>query len=347
MFPDRPPRRSRARWGSSSTTRRGRRRSAARARGASSTCQGLVLLALGSHAAAAPLGATLQPVLSQGVTWTSADRVEADPASAASSLLGSAAGMDHLGASHRATLGAENAARLEPLAKWTDGAPLVARRTMGRGEAWIVTLPFSVDASDLPLRAAFLALLDSWVRTAREHASPLRTDVATPWSLARRTSRRAARGAAPSVPRRKRGMAPPRLEPAGATRRHGRRPERAEDRRPSRKGARPQATRRRAGRRRRAARRGAIDASGVVAPALLALMAVGRTGLRLYAVGEGCPRRARSTLERGAPCFLECPASHRVSRAWLVACAPLVAARSRGGALWPRAELREPLKTKR
>jgi hypothetical protein len=52
---------------------------------------------------------------------------------------------------------------------------------MGRGEAWIVTLPFSVEASDLPLRPAFLSLLDAWVRSARERIAPKRSDVGTTW----------------------------------------------------------------------------------------------------------------------------------------------------------------------
>ncbi|MDP9037415.1 MAG: VWA domain-containing protein, partial [Myxococcota bacterium] len=89
-----------------------------------------------------------------------------------------------LGAKRRAVLAAEDLATLEPLVKWTDGAPLVARRSVGRGEAWIVTLPFSVAVSELPLRPAFLSLLDAWVRAAREHASPTRTDVGTTWTFA-------------------------------------------------------------------------------------------------------------------------------------------------------------------
>ncbi len=142
---------------------------------------GVVLLALGPHAAAAPLGATFEPILAQGVGWTDAARVEADPASAVASLLGSAAGLGGLGAPRRASLASTDASAMEALAKWNDGAPLVARRPVGRGEAWVVTLPFSVDASDLPLRPTFLALLDAWVRVAREHATPLRTDVGAAW----------------------------------------------------------------------------------------------------------------------------------------------------------------------
>jgi hypothetical protein len=245
---------------------------------------GLVLLALGPHAAAAPLGATLQPVLAQGITWTSAERVEADPATAVSALLGSAAGMDRLGATHRATLGAENVARFEPLAKWTDGAPLVARRAMGRGEAWIVTLPFSVDASDLPLRAAFLALLDSWVRTAREHASPLRTDVATPWKFpgAAHVEARGPGGALPPTQEEGVWRLVPELAGAYDVTVDGRSERRIAapiarelDLRPRAAG--PVAAEEQAG-----IRRGAVDASGPVALALLALMAV-ETGLRLYA----------------------------------------------------------------
>jgi hypothetical protein len=144
---------------------------------------GLVLLALGPHAAAAPLGATLEPILARAVTWKDAGRVGADPASAVGVLLGSAGGLADLGASRRALLAPEDAGAFEALLKWTDGAPLVARRSMSRGETWIVTLPFSADASDLPLRPAFLALLDAWVRTAREHAAPRRSDVGTVWKF--------------------------------------------------------------------------------------------------------------------------------------------------------------------
>ncbi len=54
---------------------------------------------------------------------------------------------------------------------------------MGRGEAWIVTLPFSVDASDLTLRPAFLALLAAWAEQARGHAVPARSDVGTAWKF--------------------------------------------------------------------------------------------------------------------------------------------------------------------
>jgi hypothetical protein len=144
---------------------------------------GLALVALGPHAAAAPLGATLEPILAQSVAWREATRVGADPSSAVGVLLGSASGLADLGASWRAVLAPEDAAAFDPVVKWTDGAPLVARRTIGRGEAWLVTLPLSADASDLPLRPAFLSLLDGWVKVAREHAAPRRSNVGTVWKF--------------------------------------------------------------------------------------------------------------------------------------------------------------------
>jgi hypothetical protein len=142
---------------------------------------GVVLLALGPHAASAPLGATFEPVLAHAPGWGDTTAPGADPATATGELVESARSLSELGAPRRASLAPDDAALFEPMVRWSDGAPLVARRAMGRGEVWLVTLPFSVDQSDLTLRPAFLALLDGWVRAARERAAPKRTLVGTTW----------------------------------------------------------------------------------------------------------------------------------------------------------------------
>jgi hypothetical protein len=142
---------------------------------------GVVLVALGSHAAAAPLGASLEPLLAHAVTWTETRSPGGDPASAVGALAEPAASLADLAASRRAVLAAEDASGLDVLVRWTDGAPLIARRSIGRGEAWVVTLPFAVEESDLPLRPAFLAILDAWVRAARDRAAPKRSTVGTAW----------------------------------------------------------------------------------------------------------------------------------------------------------------------
>ncbi|MEO8800700.1 MAG: VWA domain-containing protein, partial [Polyangiaceae bacterium] len=70
------------------------------------------------------------------------------------------------------------------------GAPLVAKKRLGRGEVVLVTLPFNVDASDLPLRPGFLALLDGWETAALERASPRRQSVGNTWTFPAATSLR-------------------------------------------------------------------------------------------------------------------------------------------------------------
>jgi len=144
---------------------------------------GSVLLALGPHAAAAPLGASLEPVLGHAVAWTETQSPGADPATAVGALSESARSLVDLGARRRARLAADDVGAFVPVVAWTDGAPLVARRSIGRGEAWIVTLPVSVDASDLALRPAFLALLQGWAHEARERAAATRSDVGSTWAF--------------------------------------------------------------------------------------------------------------------------------------------------------------------
>ncbi len=144
---------------------------------------GVALLALGPRAAAAPLGATLEPILARGIAWSETTQPGIDPTTATGVLAESADSLAQLGASRRAVLAPDDASAFEAMAKWTDGVLLVGRRPVGRGEAWVVTLPFSVDASDLTLRPGFLALLAGWSEQARGHAVPARSGVGTTWKF--------------------------------------------------------------------------------------------------------------------------------------------------------------------
>ena len=147
---------------------------------------GALLVALGPRAAAAPLGATLEPVLGHATTWGPSPAKGADAARALGALAEAADGLTELDPKGRTTLGRDDVLGVEVLAPWTDGAPLVARRALGpagTADAWVVTLPFSLSASELPLRPGFLALLDAWVAQARAHASPRRADVGAPWTF--------------------------------------------------------------------------------------------------------------------------------------------------------------------
>jgi von Willebrand factor type A domain len=149
---------------------------------------GAVLVALGSKSAAAPLGATLQPLVDRNVSWTENKSDGADAAKSAARFSDMAGSLANLGAARRASLTQDDIAALDLLIPWKDGAPLVARRTIGRGEVDLVTLPFNVDASDLPLRPGFLSLLDGWENRVLERSSPRRQSVGTAWTFPAATS---------------------------------------------------------------------------------------------------------------------------------------------------------------
>ena len=144
---------------------------------------GTVLIALGPRAAQAPLGATLEPILAQPVRWGPSAARGADPSSARGPLSEATESAEDLAAHARATVAAEDITGAEVLLAWKDGAPLIARKPIRRGAVWFTTLPFAVDASDLTLRPAFLALLDAYVAEARARSAPRRADVGTPWTF--------------------------------------------------------------------------------------------------------------------------------------------------------------------
>ncbi len=144
---------------------------------------GVALVALGPHAAEAPLGATFEPILTRPIAWRTTSSTGGDPATAIGPIAESAGSLVDLSATHRAVLDSDDAKAFTPFVAWTDGAPLVARRSLGRGDAWITTLPFSVSASDLTLRPAFLSLLDAWVAEGRARAAPRRTDTGATWAF--------------------------------------------------------------------------------------------------------------------------------------------------------------------
>lgn len=144
----------------------------------------LALVALGPRAATAQLGASLEPVLGRPLTWSPTASPGADVSSATGPLVESAPSLSDVSSKSRAVVSPDDVPAFDALLKWTDGALFVGRRAVGKGEAWIVTLPFALDTSDLPLRPAFLALLDAWAREARSRAAPRRTDVGMAWTFA-------------------------------------------------------------------------------------------------------------------------------------------------------------------
>jgi hypothetical protein len=144
---------------------------------------GVVMVALGPRAAEAPLGATLEPVLTRPPTWEKNGSPGADPKTAHAAFAESVKSLTELYAEKRTRLADADVSTFDRLLAFTDGAPLVARRDVGPGEARVVTLPFSVDGSDLVLRPGFLALLDDFADAAQRHATPRRKEVGAAWLL--------------------------------------------------------------------------------------------------------------------------------------------------------------------
>jgi hypothetical protein len=144
---------------------------------------GVLLVALGRRAAAAPLGANFEPLLAHAVGWDSSPSAGVAVGSGASFFGEAASSLDDLAPRGRAKLAEQDVAAYEPLLKWTDGMPLVGRSHRGRGDVWLTTLPFSVETSDFTLRPGFLALLDAFVTEAKQRATPRRGDVGVPWAF--------------------------------------------------------------------------------------------------------------------------------------------------------------------
>jgi hypothetical protein len=144
---------------------------------------GVALVALGPHAPLSPLGSSFEPLLAGAVSWGPSPSAGVDERAAA--LFGAAAsGLFDLHPRGRATFDlAAQGASVKVKAQWKDGAPWLVERPIGRGLAFVLSLPTSVDESDLALRPAFLLLLESFVDAARARNGAQRTDVGQPWAF--------------------------------------------------------------------------------------------------------------------------------------------------------------------
>jgi hypothetical protein len=143
---------------------------------------GALLLLLGPRAAAAPLGASFDPLIPGVVRWAASPSPGIDLKSAA--FVGpSAEGFADLSPRGRAVISPEALDGADVLARWADGAPFMIRRPMGRGAVMALTLPLSTEESDLVLRPAFLALLDRFVSTASARGGARRIDAGETWTF--------------------------------------------------------------------------------------------------------------------------------------------------------------------
>jgi hypothetical protein len=137
---------------------------------------GAVLSLLGPAAASAPLGSGWAPLVPGVVRFAPDEKAEVDVASAA--WLGATApSLEALEPVGRVELEPQATEGAEVLARWRDGRPLLVRRALGRGTAWTLTLPASLEVSELAVRPAFLALLERFAVAASAGGGELSVEV--------------------------------------------------------------------------------------------------------------------------------------------------------------------------
>jgi hypothetical protein len=81
----------------------------------------------------------------------------------------------------RTLLDAGHAPGARVTATWSDGAPFIVERELGRGLVTTITLPSSVEVSDFALRPGFVALIDHLLDTARRRRGLTTSVAGTTW----------------------------------------------------------------------------------------------------------------------------------------------------------------------
>lgn len=130
---------------------------------------GPMLIALGKRAETAGLAESFGALIPGVVRWETAAPKGARVADCAA-LGPSADSLADFEPRGRARLEAPLFKDDQRLCSWEDGEPLVLARSLARGSVTLVTESFQLEASDLPLRPAFLSLLEGFVERARESA---------------------------------------------------------------------------------------------------------------------------------------------------------------------------------
>ncbi len=144
---------------------------------------GQLCISLGRTASAAPLGAGFGGLFPGVVRWGPSSSSGAAPDRCA--FFGaSAESLRSLHPEGRTTLDHAALEDARVLCAFDDGAPLFLERSLGRGSVLVSTLPFNAQESDLPLRPAFLALLDRFADEARARSGTRHVEVGQSFTFA-------------------------------------------------------------------------------------------------------------------------------------------------------------------
>ncbi|HEY3494557.1 MAG TPA: VWA domain-containing protein, partial [Polyangiaceae bacterium] len=144
---------------------------------------GIAVALLGPRAETAKLGSPLEPFAAGQVRWETGTKARGAKAESFGWLGPEAGGLAELAPEGRALLDAGRVPGARVLAAWSDGAPFMVERTLGRGRVVTLTLPSSVRESDFALRPGFVALLDHFLQTAKLGRGLGRSAPGSVWSF--------------------------------------------------------------------------------------------------------------------------------------------------------------------
>jgi hypothetical protein len=144
---------------------------------------GMAVALLGPRAEARRIGATLEPFALGPVRWEQAPKAAGADVASLGWLGAEAHSLADVKPKGRTWLDVGHAPGLRITATWSDGAPLIVERDVGRGMLVTVTLPSSLAVSDFGLRPGFVALLDHWLEAARRRRGLSQSVVGTSWSF--------------------------------------------------------------------------------------------------------------------------------------------------------------------
>lgn len=141
---------------------------------------GVALALLGPGTASAQLGSNLEPFVRGQVRWEST-RAPGLEAASVGWLGAEGGGLTELNPRGRAQLSGAEFEQTRVLARWSDGAPFLLERSVGRGLVFTAALPVSVERSDVALRPGFLSLLDHVLEEAVQRSGARTALVGSPW----------------------------------------------------------------------------------------------------------------------------------------------------------------------
>jgi hypothetical protein len=144
---------------------------------------GMAVALLGPRAEAGRLGATLEPFVIGPVRWERSPKAPGADTASLGWLGTEAKSLTNLKPEGRALVDVGRQSGFRTTASWSDGAPLVLERELGRGLLTTVTLPSSITVSDFALRPGFVALLDHWLEAARRRRGLAQSVAGTSWTF--------------------------------------------------------------------------------------------------------------------------------------------------------------------